>query len=36
VASWWRVAGVGDRFRSYYYFLDSLGRKAVELAAVLG
>jgi hypothetical protein len=34
-ASWWRAAGVGDRFRSYYYFLDSAGRKAVELAAVL-
>jgi len=29
VASWWRAAGVGDRFRSYYYFLDSLGRKGV-------
>ena len=35
VANWWRATGVGDRFRSYYYFLDSLGRKAVELAAVL-
>ena len=35
VASWWRATGVGDRFRSYYYSLDSLGRKAVELAAVL-
>jgi len=35
VANWWRAARVGDRFRSYYYFLDSLGRKAVELAAVL-
>lgn len=34
-ASWWRAAGVGDDFRSYYYFLDSLGRKAFEVAAVL-
>jgi hypothetical protein len=34
-ASWWRAAAVGDRFRSYYYFLDSVGRKAVEVAAVL-
>jgi hypothetical protein len=33
-ASWWRAAGVGDRFRSYYYFLGSVGRKAVELAVV--
>jgi hypothetical protein len=33
-ASWWRAAGVGRRFRSYYYFLDSLGRKAAEPAAV--
>gem|GEM_PF-5258889 len=30
VASWWRAAGVGDRFRSSSYFLDSLGRKGVE------
>jgi hypothetical protein len=35
VASWWRAARIGGRFRSYYYFLDSLGRKACELAAVL-
>jgi DDE superfamily endonuclease len=34
-ASWWRAAGVGQDFRSYYYFLDSLGRKASEVAAVL-
>jgi hypothetical protein len=34
-ASWWRAAGVGEDFRSYYYFLDSLGRKAFEVAAVL-
>src|SRR4051812_41197710 len=33
-ASWWRAAGVGRRFRSYYYFLDSVGRKAAEPAAV--
>jgi hypothetical protein len=34
-AAWWRAAGVGEDFRSYYYFLDSLGRKAFEVAAVL-
>src|SRR5512142_1751212 len=34
-ASWWRAAAVGDRFRSYYYFLDSVGRKAIAPAAVL-
>ncbi len=34
-ASWWRAAGIGVRFRSYYYFLGSLGRKAIEVAAVL-
>ena len=34
-ASWWRSAGVGVRFRSYYYFLGSVGCKAVEVAAVL-
>jgi hypothetical protein len=33
VASWWRAAAVGHRFRSYYYFLDSVGRKAAEPAA---
>lgn len=32
---WWRAARVGRRFRSYYYFLDSLGRKVGDLAAVL-
>ena len=26
-ASWWRAAWVGLDFRSYYYFLGSLGRK---------
>jgi hypothetical protein len=34
-ASWWRAARIGDRFRPYYYFLGSLGRKAVGVAAVL-
>jgi hypothetical protein len=34
-SSWWRAAGVGKQFQSYYYFLDSVGRKAAELAAVL-
>src|SRR5262249_9015353 len=34
-ASWWRAAGVGDRFRCYYYCLGSIGRKAIELAAVI-
>jgi hypothetical protein len=34
-ASWWRAAGVGDRFRCYYYFLGSVGRKAVDVAAAL-
>jgi hypothetical protein len=34
-ASWWRAAGIGPRFRSYYYFLDSLGHKVAEVAAVL-
>ena len=33
-SSWWRAAGVGRRFRYYYYFLDSVGRKAAEPAAV--
>jgi hypothetical protein len=33
-SSWWRAAGVGRRFRSYYYFLDSIGRKAEGSAAV--
>ena len=35
VSSWWRAAGVGERFRSYYYFLDSVGRKTTAAAAVV-
>jgi len=35
VSSWWRAAGIGDEFRSYYYFLDSIGRKATAVAAVV-
>jgi len=34
-SSWWRAAAVGDRFRSYYYFLDAVGRKTAQVAAVL-
>jgi len=34
-SSWWRVARVGTHFRSYYYFLDSVGRKTHQVAAVL-
>ncbi len=34
-AGWWRAARIGDRFRPYYYFLGSVGRKAVAMAAVL-
>jgi hypothetical protein len=34
-SSWWRVARVGSRFRSYYYFLDSIGRKTRPVAAAL-
>ncbi|MGZ6807912.1 MAG: IS701 family transposase [Mycobacteriaceae bacterium] len=34
-ASWWRAAGVGEHFRSYYYFLDAVGRKVQQLAAAL-
>jgi DDE superfamily endonuclease len=34
-ASWWRAAGIGDRFRRYYYFLGSVGRKASDVAAAL-
>jgi hypothetical protein len=34
-SSWWRAAGVGTRFRSYYYFLDSVGRKTAAVAAVV-
>src|SRR5512144_2549717 len=35
VASWWRAAGIGEHFGSYYYFLGCVGRKAVAVAAVL-
>ena len=34
-ASWWRAAGIGTAFRSYYYFLDHLGREATQVATVL-
>ena len=34
-SSWWRAAGIGTAFRSYYYFLDHLGRKATQVATVL-
>jgi hypothetical protein len=34
-SSWWRAAGIGTRFRSYYYFLDSMGRKTTAVAAVV-
>src|SRR4051812_50071311 len=34
-SSWWRAAGIGSRFRSYYYFLDSVGRKTTAVAAVV-
>jgi hypothetical protein len=34
-SSWWRVARVGSRFRSSYYFLDSIGRKTRQVAAAL-
>ena len=35
VASWWRAAGIGEHFGSYYYFLGSVGRKAAAVAAVV-
>jgi DDE superfamily endonuclease len=35
VASWWRAADIGDHFRSYYYFLDSVGRKTTAVAVVV-
>ena len=35
VSSWWRAAGIGEEFRSYYYFLDSIGRKATAVATVV-
>jgi hypothetical protein len=34
-ASWWRAAQIGDRFRPYYDFLGSVGRKAAGVAAAL-
>jgi hypothetical protein len=34
-ASWWRAVGIGAHFRSYYYFLDAVGRKVRDIAAVL-
>jgi DDE superfamily endonuclease len=34
-ASWWRAAGIGGHFRSYYYFLDSIGRKSTAVVAVV-
>ncbi|MGE5755068.1 MAG: transposase, partial [Planctomycetaceae bacterium] len=35
VTSWWRAAGITAGFRSYYYFLDGLGRKTAAGAAIL-
>src|ERR1700736_4361221 len=35
VASWLRAAGLGQDFRSYYYFLGSLGPRADAVAALL-
>lgn len=32
---WWSAAAVGQGFRSYYYFLDSVGRKTRPVAAAL-
>lgn len=34
-SSWFRAARVGSDFRSYYYFLDSVGRKTQGVAAAL-
>src|SRR5512144_725005 len=34
-ASWWRAAGIGTCFGSYYYFLGSVGRKTTAVAAVV-
>lgn len=34
-SSWWRAAEVGDQFRSYYNFLDAIGRKATAVGAVV-
>ena len=33
ISSWWRAAQVGSNFRSYYYFLDSVGRQPWDVAA---
>jgi hypothetical protein len=35
VASWLRGGGLGDDYRTYYYFLRSLGRKVKYVAAAL-
>lgn len=35
VTSWWRAIAVGSRFRSYYYFLDCVGRKILPIASTL-
>ena len=35
VSSWWRAARVSSDFSSYYYFLDSVGRKTTQVAARL-
>jgi len=35
VASWLRAAGLGTAYRSYYYFLGSLGRKVEYVASYL-
>ncbi len=32
---WWRAAGIGTAYRSYYYFLDHIGRKSIEVATAL-
>ncbi len=32
ITRWWIAAGISKRFRSYYYSLDSIGRKAQPLA----
>ena len=32
---WWRAAGIGTAYRSYYYFLDHLGRKATQVSTDL-
>lgn len=35
VSSWWRAARVGSLFRSYYYFVDAVGRKVMPIASAL-